>query len=718
MPKNIIFYVLIDEKNQCYYIDNNNSISLHENQMLKYFCYNEKINTNLFFKNIFFNKSQEISFFSADDILINNKNFKVYFNRFFNQKITLNELEGFLNKNSELKNTFFLYEKNMPFANSNIEKLFLHIKKHDICSLEDIETVLKTKQVKSLFRISDNFDIALDPNTDKADIKNTIKNYILKEDIKNQMLHYTLFEQKEKNKIIKKNLKINQNIDLLYTFVRDNIFLNNKIYKKYNIDDLKLPKEKKYQIAYKKIIADEIILDNLHKAKTIHQNDSTLTFFKDGIKKMQLEQNNDEINIIKKEGKYFLQDNNILEEITLKKLQTKQYDNLISFKYSDCAVYILKNKANKANLEIHLDNNNNIIDVKKFINLDKHILSMIKNTDILSNDNLLFFNSSNPDNEIFIQLYEKSIEKKVEKDVFSFSLGQLTKNYCHNNLTNEEYIMQIALQLLHCNSFSAFVDYSTLQHSLNVYKIAKIILEKDDYKQLNKEEKSNILIQALLHDAVEVIATADLPTPIKKHFPNYIDLEEEISTKVYQKLNLKLTNESSIVKYCDKLERNTFMFLWLENDNFFNKLIKELYKNYTLSDLDKQKIKQDYKNHILAINKNYTSEFSKAFIEKFGYQEKRILTKSEYLYSGVNMNIAENKEKIFLEFLQEININLSDINIDLNLALEKLKNYKELKQANIDMLTDSVTNNNLNINIRERSKNGLFQSNRKTNRIF
>jgi len=59
----------------------------------------------------------------------------------------------------------------------------------------------------------------------------------------------------------------------------------------------------------------------------------------------------------------------------------------------------------------------------------------------------------------------------------------------------------------------------------------------------------------LLHDASEAYLM-DMPTPIKKRFPEYKKLEKEIQRKIYTKFNVFHVNEA-VIKEIDH-----FMFRW------------------------------------------------------------------------------------------------------------------------------------------------------------
>jgi|GEM_PF-5050447 len=109
-----------------------------------------------------------------------------------------------------------------------------------------------------------------------------------------------------------------------------------------------------------------------------------------------------------------------------------------------------------------------------------------------------------------------------------------------------------------------FIDhYSVAEHTCIVYDLAK----KDN---VDKE----VLKAILLHDASEAYMN-DLISPIKNLCPEYKEIEDNFTAKIYQKFDVDYGHTKTLVKYYDllalKAEKQKF---WPEDDYYWETLQK------------------------------------------------------------------------------------------------------------------------------------------------
>ncbi len=74
--------------------------------------------------------------------------------------------------------------------------------------------------------------------------------------------------------------------------------------------------------------------------------------------------------------------------------------------------------------------------------------------------------------------------------------------------------------------------YSVAQHLLNCYRLASDVHKYDDI----------VARHVFLHDTAETYLS-DIPTPVKKMLPNYIDIEENILKTIYDYFKIDFPNE-------------------------------------------------------------------------------------------------------------------------------------------------------------------------------
>ena len=108
--------------------------------------------------------------------------------------------------------------------------------------------------------------------------------------------------------------------------------------------------------------------------------------------------------------------------------------------------------------------------------------------------------------------------------------------------------------------------YSVAEHSINVSLILR-----------SMPAKTQLL--GLLHDATEAYLS-DIPTPVKKYLPDYLSIEEKLSTDIYRELHPQYgdlsVNDFYLVNLVDKeltvLEGRGFMGgdVWDEMPSSFN----------------------------------------------------------------------------------------------------------------------------------------------------
>jgi hypothetical protein len=255
---------------------------------------------------------------------------------------------------------------------------------------------------------------------------------------------------------------------------------------------------------------------------------------------------------------------------------------------------------------------------------------------------------------------------KEPKDVTSLTLGKLVKDFDTSYLSKEEFITKVSANLLNSKGFLGSVDYSTLQHSLNVAKITNYYLKDVN---LTKEQKNEIVLKALMHDMVEAIAIGDLPTPLKNQMPGIREFEDKILKKLNEKLGLKDTKYDNIIKLADKQERATFIQLHFTEQNQKNLgnmigdyITKVASKNMKLNSEEARAsmgiiILNGYKEFLEGKDISEINPETKEFIKynKLDKKEDFVLSSKTYLEAKLDMNLSKDPYEILEEVSNIVN---------------------------------------------------------------
>jgi hypothetical protein len=267
---------------------------------------------------------------------------------------------------------------------------------------------------------------------------------------------------------------------------------------------------------------------------------------------------------------------------------------------------------------------------------------------------------------------------KEPKDVTSLTLGKLVKDFDTSYLSKEEFITKVSANLLNSKGFLGSVDYSTLQHSLNVAKITNYYLKDVN---LTKEQKNEIVLKALMHDMVEAIAIGDLPTPLKNQMPGIREFEDKILKKLNQKLGLKDTKYDNIIKLADKQERATFIQLHFTEQNQKNLgnmigdyITKVASKNMKLNSEEARAsmgiiILNGYKEFLEGKDISEINPETREFIKynKLDKKEDFVLSSKTYLEAKLDMNLSKDP----YEILEEVSSIVNELGITI--PTEKFK---------------------------------------------
>lgn len=255
---------------------------------------------------------------------------------------------------------------------------------------------------------------------------------------------------------------------------------------------------------------------------------------------------------------------------------------------------------------------------------------------------------------------------KEPKDVTSLTLGKLVKDFDTSYLSKEEFITKVSANLLNSKGFLGSVDYSTLQHSLNVAKITNYYLKDVN---LTKEQKNEIVLKALMHDMVEAIAIGDLPTPLKNQMPGIREFEDKILKKLNEKLGLKDTKYDNIIKLADKQERATFIQLHFTEQNQKNLgnmigdyITKVASKNMKLNSEEARAsmgiiILNGYKEFLEGKDISEINPETREFIKynKLDKKEDFVLSSKTYLEAKLDMNLSKDPYEILEEVSNIVN---------------------------------------------------------------
>lgn len=102
--------------------------------------------------------------------------------------------------------------------------------------------------------------------------------------------------------------------------------------------------------------------------------------------------------------------------------------------------------------------------------------------------------------------------------------------------------------------------YSVLLHSINVYNIVKFLYKANKYTRM----------AALFHDAAEFII-GDVPSPVKRKFPNIVEFENEILDWVMGELGIDVSQvDFRIIKKADALALKIELSVLFGVDNVDN----------------------------------------------------------------------------------------------------------------------------------------------------
>ncbi|WP_122872069.1 YfbR-like 5'-deoxynucleotidase [Campylobacter showae] len=292
---------------------------------------------------------------------------------------------------------------------------------------------------------------------------------------------------------------------------------------------------------------------------------------------------------------------------------------------------------------------------------------------------------------------------KEPKDITSLTLGKLVKDFDTSHLSKEEFITKVSANLLNSKGFLGSVDYSTLQHSLNVAKITNHYLKDVN---LTKEQKNEIVLKALMHDMVEAIAIGDLPTPLKDQMPKIRDFEDKILKKLNEKLGLKDTKYDNIIKLADKQERATFIQLHFTEQNQKNLgnmigdyVTKVASKNMKLNSEEAKAgmgiiILNGYKEFLEGKDLSEINPETREFIKynKMDKKEDFVLSSKTYLEAKLDMNLSKDP----YEILEEVSNIVNELGITI--PTEKFKeafDETRFSEVNLAFLDKEERNNSI-----------------------
>lgn len=280
---------------------------------------------------------------------------------------------------------------------------------------------------------------------------------------------------------------------------------------------------------------------------------------------------------------------------------------------------------------------------------------------------------------------------KEPKDVTSLTLGKLVKDFDTSHLSKEDFITKVCANLLNSRGFLGSVEYSTLQHSLNVAKITNYYLKDIS---ITNEQKNEIVLKALMHDMVEAIAVGDLPTPLKDQMPKIREFEDKMLKGLYERLGLKETKYDNIVKLADKQERATFIQLHFTEQNQKNLgnmigdyITKVASKNMKLNSEEAKAgmgiiILNGYKEFLDGKDIKEINPETREFIKfnKLDKKEDYILSSKAYLEAKLDMNLSKNP----YEILEEVSSVVNELGISI--PTEKfIKAFDETRFAEVNL---------------------------------
>lgn len=284
--------------------------------------------------------------------------------------------------------------------------------------------------------------------------------------------------------------------------------------------------------------------------------------------------------------------------------------------------------------------------------------------------------------------------------MYGYRLGKFMRGLDLNQFSDTELIAKIAICMLRTKAFLGYTPYSTLQHSICVYKIVKGRLHDIN---LPKEYKNNILKVALFHDAVEALLVSDLPYSIKDCIDGYREWEDSVSKVIFKRLGIDIDSVENgyleLVKDADYLERENFISTYFfDYDNLLNMIkifIEKIEKKTNIEMSDDEK--SMFRYNILCCCRDYINgaEFEqigntgKVFIEFFDIG--RLLRSMKKPLCEVDCRLDLSDRTIFKRFLKKCN--KLGLNVDIDTALEiyeKNLTLQEFDDHDIGSILDNM----------------------------
>ncbi|WP_172198902.1 YfbR-like 5'-deoxynucleotidase [Campylobacter sp. RM16188] len=282
-----------------------------------------------------------------------------------------------------------------------------------------------------------------------------------------------------------------------------------------------------------------------------------------------------------------------------------------------------------------------------------------------------------------------------QKDVISFVFKQLMRNFNVGNMKPEVLVAKIGANLEQSIGFLG-TGYSTLQHSVNVAKIVELNLVGS---HKTEEEKKELILKALLHDATEAMLMGDVPTPVKDVIPEIRDYEASFAEHIYSAVGIKNTYMDDIIHFADRVERATSINLHFKSpenliraaDIFLQDYEQDIKSN--ISDNSRRDflvgLLKDYESYIDNPNAVLAHDYSIEFIKKFKLDiDSNIgLTKQDYMLSGVDMSVGKNPDETMQEYIRLLNY--CGIQTTTDMFINERKNISEsvLNLSNLDYKT-------------------------------
>lgn len=276
-----------------------------------------------------------------------------------------------------------------------------------------------------------------------------------------------------------------------------------------------------------------------------------------------------------------------------------------------------------------------------------------------------------------------------------------------NSLEKERFIKDLMFQLSSVNNFLGQYNYTTLQHSCNVAKISVDLAKKDGIT--SESILKEIQLKALLHDAIEIFIS-DIPTPIKENNPNLYEIEKKLNSIVYNFLDLKINKNDIYINRADKLERQTFIDIYMKNETFVEDTLKSFISKMIDSQLltDKFQIKDTIKLMINEYDKylkdelsiNSMSSLTQKWIKSYRLTKDSFgLSHNERLKLDLDFNLNKPQLDVVTEFCKLFNES-SNIYISSDNLSNELYKYnhphKNLQDIE-DFIKKQVTDINLKI---------------------